>query len=206
MFSYIHRRLAIVSLMSVFFATVSFAQQSISSSASGGPGIAAIVTMANNSEIRVDQFQLVESPGGQWITERPNRYATELYYRITKDGVAIRRVIPFQAIDSVEFKTFVARDAMYPEVRKMLVKLKDGGTIEWVHSDRSITITTASGKKERWNSFPWITGVISSGQKEQGQDFFITGFTGLARINGERGDWQATPTEIKRIRFVDSNP
>jgi hypothetical protein len=166
-------------------------------------GVSAMVTMASDVEIRVENIQLRESPGGQWISARPNRYASELYYRISKDNVTIRRVVPFAAISSVEFVTAVASDATNPEVRRMLIKLRDGGSIEWVHADRSIAITSAVGNIENWQSFPWISGVVSSGEKEQGQDYVITGFTGMARVLGEQGQWEATPTEIKSIRFID---
>lgn len=39
----------------------------------------AIVTMANNIEIRVEKIQLQETPGGLWISAPPNRYVSELY-------------------------------------------------------------------------------------------------------------------------------
>ena len=71
------------------------------------------------------------------------------------------------------------------------------------HSDTSVTITAPDRQKEKWKSFAWISGVVSSGRKEQGQDYVITGFTGLVYVNGERGEWEAAPSEIKRIRFVD---
>lgn len=206
MFSSTYRRLAFTSLLVAFLATTSFAQHKTPASRGSftGPGTAAVVTTASNVDIHIDQFQLRESPGGHWITERPNRFATELHYRIQKDGVTFRNAIPFSAIESIEFTTFVSDDAMYPEVRKMLITLRDGGNLEWIHADKSMTITAPDGKKEQWQSFAWISGVVSSGEKEQGQDYVLTGFTGLAKSNGKQGKWEAAPVDIKRIRFVGS--
>lgn len=113
--------------------------------------------------------------------------------------------MPFTAIASVEFSTSVASDATYPEVRRMIIKLRGGETVEWSHAKKTVTITSSLGKIERWKSFPWISGVISSGEKEQGQDYSINGFTGVTQINGELGQWEAKPTEIKKIRFIDGS-
>ena len=166
-------------------------------------GATAIVTTAGTVEVRVEDFQLRESPGGQWISERPNRFATELCYRIEKGGVSLTRKLPFTAIESIEFKTFVAKDAINPEVREVSIRLKDGGRVEWVHADRSVTVTSPAGEKEKWKSFPWISGFVSSGEQVQGQTFVLTGFAGFAAVGGERGKWEAEPPQIKRIRFVD---
>jgi hypothetical protein len=204
MFSCINFRLIIVSLFVAFFATTSFAQNQtpISPSSSAETGTVAFIKMMSSTELRVEKFQLRESPGGHWITKRPNRFAAELYYRIQKDGITVSRIVPFREIDSIEFTTFVAKDAMYPMVRKMLIKLRDGGKIEWVHSDTSVTVTSPSGQKEKLKSFPWISGVVSSGQKEQGNDYVITGFTGFTNVNGNLGEWEIAPEGIKLIRFV----
>jgi hypothetical protein len=195
-----HRRLAGF-LVGVLWAVVAWTSTVPKTKVEGGT--VAVVTTVKKVDIRVTAFQLRESPGGQWITTRPNRFAEALPYRIQKDGVTLMRSVPFGEIESIEFTTFVAKDAMYPEVRRMLVRLRNGGSLEWIHADRSVTFTTATGQKERWNSFPWLSGVVSSGEKEQGQAYVITGFTGFADIGGERGAWEAAPTEIKRIRFVD---
>ena len=205
--SCITARSTLVGLISACIATMALAGQTtkLTSHSHKGSDSSAVVTMANNAEIRVEQIRLQESPGGQWITARPNRYVSELYYQIRKDNVTIRRVVPFATIASIEFSTSVASDAIYPEVRRMLIKLRDGGTIEWIHANRSVTVTSSLGKTEQWDSFPWISGVVSSGEKEQGQDYAITGFTGLAIVNGERGQWEAKPTEIKQIRFNDGS-
>lgn len=205
MHSLISCRMIVAGIVVTFLATTPFAQTRSSSRppASSEAGAVAIITMVSNAELRVNQLQLTESPGGQWITRRPNRFAAELYYRIQKDGVTINRAIPFGAIDSIEFTAFVAKDALNPEVRKMSVKLRDGGSIEWAHSDTSLTTTNHAGQREKWKSFPWITGVVSSGQQEQGNDYVISGFTGLVNINGGQSKWDAPPADIKRIRFVD---
>lgn len=113
--------------------------------------------------------------------------------------------MPFTVIASIEFSTSVASDATYPEVRRMIIKLRGGETVEWSHAKKTVTITSSLGKIERWKSFPWISGVISSGEKEQGQDYSINGFTGVTQINGELGQWEAKPTEIKKIRFIDGS-
>ncbi len=196
-------RLSILAGFIIFFTTITLAGQPAGLASSIEDDFSATVTMANDVQVSVEKIRLQESPGGQWITTRPNRYASEMYFRINKDGVTIRRVLPFDTIATIEFSTSLGSDAMYPEVRRMLIKLKDGGTIEWVHADRSVTISSSGGKTERWNSFPWITGVVSSEEKEQGQNYVITGFTGVANANGEQGKWEAKPTEIKRIQFID---
>ena len=193
MFATIRRQLATVGLAATLFAVTALASE---------PATVAVVTTAKNAEIRVEQFQLRESPGGQWITERPNRFAEELYFRVQKDGVTIRRVIPFGEIETIDFTTFVAKDAMNPEVRKMMIKLRNKSSVEWIHADRAVITTTASGQKETWQSFPWLSGVVSSGEKEQGHDYVITGFTGYANVGSERVTWEAAPTDIKRIRFI----
>jgi len=203
--THFHTRLLFLCLIITFITTKALAGQTdkFATQPQGTSHPYALVTMTNNVELHVEQIQLEESPGGQWITERPTRYASELYYKVRKDNVMLRRVTPFSQIININFSTFVASDAMYPEVRRMLIKLKDGQTIEWVHADRSITITAPNGEKKHWESFPWISGVVSSGEKEQGQEYAITGFKGTAVVNGEKGTWEAKPTEIKQIRFLN---
>jgi len=170
-------------------------------SATKSDGYRAIVTLANGDEVKVDNFQVKETPSGFWIGETPKRFATDFYYRVEKNGVSVSRAVPFSQIDTIEFTTFVHEVAKVPVVGKIVVRLREGGAIEWDNYAESVTVSSADGKTEKLKSFG-LSAALRSGEKIQGQEYSISGFVGSATVDGERGEWEAAPVEIKSIRFT----